>query len=152
MTAPSVREALDDVLSRIAVFRDYQPEEDETWESWYFAAFDLLCAEVRKMRDAALATPPAPTPSAARERIATYLATTDAFHLYYSGLADRIDGANNHADAIFALLPDEAAIRADERERCAQIADAKYQDRNWHSAYQIARDTIAAAIRAAGEK
>jgi len=44
--------------------------------------------------------------------IAVYLASTDAFHLYYSGLAARLDGANNHTDAILALLPDAAAILA----------------------------------------
>lgn len=34
------------VQQRISVYRDMRPEDDESWESWYFAAFDLLSAEV----------------------------------------------------------------------------------------------------------
>lgn len=48
------------VASRIAVFRDMVPEEGETWESWYFAAFDLLADEVRTGRNLVLAAAPPP--------------------------------------------------------------------------------------------
>lgn len=45
---PDVREALEsDVLSILYTYRDHEPEEDESWESWYFAAFDLACMAVR---------------------------------------------------------------------------------------------------------
>lgn len=53
---PSTAVTYDDILSRISVWRDYEPEEDETWESWYFAAFDLLRAEVVEMKRAAALT------------------------------------------------------------------------------------------------
>ncbi|MER8560120.1 hypothetical protein [Mesorhizobium sp. M0578] len=46
-----------EILSRIAVFRDMEPEEDETWESWYFAAFDMLRGEISSWS----ITLPAPT-------------------------------------------------------------------------------------------
>lgn len=39
-----------DILSRIAVCRDHEPEEGETWESWYYAAFDMLYSEIRQMQ------------------------------------------------------------------------------------------------------
>jgi hypothetical protein len=108
------------------------------------------------MTDLIWITPP--TPSAARERIATYLATTDAFHLYYSGLADRIDGANNHADTILALLPDPAAIRAEATDEMVKAArDAKIflnmTDEGWRKAWRVmaakAGTRSDAAIRAA---
>ncbi|MND87771.1 hypothetical protein D3C80_797790 [compost metagenome] len=38
---------LKDVVGDITTFRDTEPEEGETWESWYFAAFDLLIDRVR---------------------------------------------------------------------------------------------------------
>lgn len=47
--------ALKRIPERIAVFRDKEPEEDETWESWYFASFDLLKAEVEQISFAAVA-------------------------------------------------------------------------------------------------
>ena len=66
------------------------------------------------------ATPPAPTPSAARERIdsAVRSACCTTFTRGYS--PETVIAA---VDAILALLPDAAAIRADEREKCAKIAD-----------------------------
>ena len=42
----------DEVLSRVAVFRDHEPEDGESWESWYFSAFDLLIMEISKMPSA----------------------------------------------------------------------------------------------------
>jgi len=45
-------------------------------------------------------------------------------------------------------LPNESAIRADERERCAKVAEAEYADKNWHAMYRHAAGAIAAAIRA----
>jgi hypothetical protein len=49
------------------------------------------------------------------ERVARYLSSLDAFHLYYRGMAERTDAAKFHARAILAtgLVPDEAAVRAD---------------------------------------
>lgn len=48
------------------------------------------------------------------ERVASYLASTDAFHLHYRGFAERNEAAKFHANAILAtgLVPDEAAVRA----------------------------------------
>lgn len=34
------------VLERISVFASCRPETDESWESWYHAAFDMLASEV----------------------------------------------------------------------------------------------------------
>lgn len=47
-------------------------------------------------------------------------------------------------------LPNESAIRADERERCAKVAEAEYADKNWHAMYRHAAGAIAAAIRSGG--
>lgn len=44
----------DDIMSRIAVFREHEPEEGETWESWYYASFDMLLSEIKEMRKAAV--------------------------------------------------------------------------------------------------
>ena len=52
VVVPSPAVNYDDILSRISVWRDYQPEEDETWESWYYAAFDLFRSEVVEMQKA----------------------------------------------------------------------------------------------------
>lgn len=38
----------DTILGRITDFRDTDPEEGESWERWYYAAFDLLKEEVWK--------------------------------------------------------------------------------------------------------
>ena len=56
---------------------------------------------------------------------------------------------NDAAERILAtgLVPDEAAIRADEREKCAKVAEAEYADKNWHAMYRHAAGAIAAAIR-----
>lgn len=35
---------------RISVYRDMTPEDGETWESWYFAAFDMLSGESSRLR------------------------------------------------------------------------------------------------------
>lgn len=40
------------VLQRIGVFAGKRPEEDESWESWYPAAFDMLFAEVTALAPA----------------------------------------------------------------------------------------------------
>ena len=50
------------------------------------------------------------------------------------------------------LLPFKTAetIRADERERCAKVAEAEYADKNWHAMYRHAAGAIAAAIRSGG--
>lgn len=39
----------DDILSVLYTYRDHQPEEDESWESWYYAAFDLACMKIREL-------------------------------------------------------------------------------------------------------
>lgn len=60
------------------------------------------------------------------------------------------DEALAKADAILALLPDAAAIRAAAFEEAAKIAKAKYADPAWAPTYHIASEGIAAAIRAGG--
>lgn len=59
---------------------------------------------------------------------------------------------NDAAERILAtgLVPDEAAVRADEREKCARVAEAEYADKNWHAMYRHAAGAIAAAIRSGG--
>lgn len=144
--APSLREALEHVRDFIDGKVSTSPDE--------------ICAVIIAALEA---TPPAPTPSAARERIAAYLAATDVFHLYYGGLAARMDGANNHSDAILALLPDAAAIRAAVFEEAAKIIEPKrprpcdcercncgnYGDAEAVAAWD-AENVAAAAIRNAG--
>lgn len=39
----------DDILSVLYTYRDHEPEEDESWESWYYAAFDLACVKIREL-------------------------------------------------------------------------------------------------------
>jgi hypothetical protein len=128
MTAPSVREALEFAAN-------LEPSADKT-------KLLLQISALKTMATQALATPPAPTPIAARERIdrAVRSACCTTFSRGYSPetVADAVD-------AILALLPDAAAIRADERERCAKIAETCSVKRDWDT-------EIAAAIRAAGEK
>lgn len=36
-------------MGRFYVFKDTAPEEDESWESWYHAALDMLQEEVREI-------------------------------------------------------------------------------------------------------
>lgn len=51
--------ACDDVLSVLYTYRDHEPEEDESWESWYYAAFDLACIKIRELFGrAAVSYPP----------------------------------------------------------------------------------------------
>jgi hypothetical protein len=106
------------------------------------------------------ATPPAPTPSAGRERIARlwHKAHNDWIRASRHGTQEEADSA---AVTILttALLPDAAAIRADERERCAKIAEERVDgwDNLTNKPKQVLRwypdgEAIAAAIRAAGEK
>lgn len=59
-------------------------------------------------------------------------------------LLERIDAA------LSAPPPDEAAIRADERERCAKVAEG-WLESSWVDEVFAAR-SIAAAIRAGGAK
>lgn len=49
----------DDLRDRVAVFRDMEPEEDETWESWYYASFDMLIESFNEIWARAI---PAPVP------------------------------------------------------------------------------------------
>lgn len=68
----------DDVLSVLYTYRDHQPEEGESWESWYYAAFDLACMKIRELFNKPVApsalpstNQPAPAPHAeVREQIA----------------------------------------------------------------------------------
>lgn len=57
------------------------------------------------------------------------------------------------------LVPDEAAIRADEREKCAAIAASSDRQGEWprgnvlrHSPTRLMQEAIAAAIRNGGQK
>lgn len=50
-TVKAVEDLRSYLLSRISVFRDMEPEEDEDWKSWYFAAFDLLRLEIAAIHD-----------------------------------------------------------------------------------------------------
>jgi chromosome segregation ATPase len=49
-----LRSVITRISERVPVYRETAPEGDETWESWYFAAFDLLSDEIAR---AALAEP-----------------------------------------------------------------------------------------------
>lgn len=42
---------LKDIIGDIQTFQDMGPEEDESWESWYEAAFDMLKKRVRETFD-----------------------------------------------------------------------------------------------------
>ena len=52
--AEQVRAERDEIRSRVYVFRDHSPEDDESWESWYYAAFDMLLDEINARESAAL--------------------------------------------------------------------------------------------------
>ena len=41
-------ELLEDVIDDVILFRELEPEEDETWESWHFAAFDMLGVRIEE--------------------------------------------------------------------------------------------------------
>lgn len=41
-----VRDIIQHALGRLAIFREMLPEEDEPWESWYAAAFDMVSVEI----------------------------------------------------------------------------------------------------------
>ncbi|RUU80474.1 hypothetical protein [Mesorhizobium sp. M7A.F.Ca.MR.362.00.0.0] len=45
------------ILGALEDFRDKEPEENESWESWHFAAFDLAVAKVKSIL-ASLSLPP----------------------------------------------------------------------------------------------
>jgi hypothetical protein len=45
------------IQQRVSVFREQAPEEDETWESWYLAAFDMLSAEITTIMSRAAPLP-----------------------------------------------------------------------------------------------
>ena len=159
MTAPSVREALglaagilQDMIQRGQIVVGI------TGTNAYYIGEGVMPTIA-----AALATPPAPTPSAARERIARIVDPMFRDPLALSLCEARTEKALAKADAILALLPDAAAIRADERKMCLSIIenlriagatnfkDARHSGQRGadfcdalHDAYQ--------AIRAAGEK
>jgi len=40
---------LQEVLGKIEDFRDMSPENDETWENWYFAAFEMLTRAIKEV-------------------------------------------------------------------------------------------------------
>ena len=48
---------LQQVMGRFQIYQEMAPEEDETWESWYYAAIDMLRSEVREILSS-LETPP----------------------------------------------------------------------------------------------
>ncbi|NEI71017.1 hypothetical protein GR212_15670 [Rhizobium lusitanum] len=39
---------LKDVIGDINTFRDMEPKEDESWQSWYEAAFDMVAQRIRE--------------------------------------------------------------------------------------------------------
>ncbi len=38
------------ITYRVSTYRDMRPEDGESWESWYFAAFDLLANDIKGIR------------------------------------------------------------------------------------------------------
>lgn len=44
-------EVRDRVLGALADMRDTPPEEGETWESWFYAAFDLAADKIGRLLD-----------------------------------------------------------------------------------------------------
>ena len=47
-TDVSDSELLREVIGDVLTYRDMDPEEDENWESWYYAAFDMLVPRIRE--------------------------------------------------------------------------------------------------------
>ena len=95
------------------------------------------------------------------EMVAQYLASIDAFHLHYQGFAERNEAAKFHARAILAtgLVPDEAAIRADEREKRAKFKASDISDQDMRdllsckdlaSGRAMLKRLVCAAIRSGG--
>ncbi len=100
------------------------------------------------------------TPADVRERVARVIDPDARFEadIHESRYdAVRRESAYAQADAFLALLPDEAAIRADERERCAKVAEGfgqPYALNTNTGAMMFRAETakIAAAIRAGGRE
>lgn len=61
--------ALQRIRERISVFASTEPEEDEDWQSWYLAAFDLLGAEVDKIAEMVQSPPPPAASEQMREAV-----------------------------------------------------------------------------------
>ncbi|MER8941307.1 hypothetical protein NKH82_17630 [Mesorhizobium sp. M0915] len=124
VAAPPAQEAVvpesnlrSEILSRIAVFRDMEPEEDETWESWYFAAFDMLRGEISSWS----ITPPAPT-SAVDGGEAERIASLEAFQREVWGwLVDRglVDPHDDEWDGFTAVIEEHEAEIEDAATRAA---------------------------------
>lgn len=57
------------ILCAITDFGSMKPEDDEDWESWYCAAFDMLGERVRGILAAALASAPAAAPNGERSNV-----------------------------------------------------------------------------------
>lgn len=84
------------------------------------------------------------------------IANHEARDKYSADAWDRVIAAILASGLVTVTHPDESAIRADERERCAKIADDRW--REWRSSYEDDLDgmdtcnDIAAAIRVGGAK
>lgn len=69
------RTLLEDCISAIRDYAGSRPEEGESWESWFEAAFDLCQSRVRRVFDdhALAAAPQAPAAPAEAQRLAQFL-------------------------------------------------------------------------------
>lgn len=173
MTAPSVREAFE------AIPFDDDADQVKTWKGLALSAISdmrryadddlpnrrMVSVEAYEADAVRLATPPAPTPGAAREKIARALCCPTGCQYPDRCCAQsvqRLAHFGKEIEALTALLPDAttsilevvdpAAIRADERERCAAIADEAADETDGNASRECMGREIAAAIRAAGEK
>ena len=151
MTAPSVREALEITAGILQdMIQRGQIVVGITGTNAYYIGEGVMPTIA-----AALATPPAPTPSAARERIARIIKDhieSNTFRPQGTGPVeiDRAGLVLTLTPAILALLPDAAAIRTAAFEEAARELEQSYPDHAWLNAACAA--IRAAAIRAAGEK
>ena len=74
---------IEKVMGRFQIYQEMEPEEDEAWDSWYHAAFDMLRQEVREIL--AALRQPVKVDEAMVERTAKFIAS-GLFHTSWEGL------------------------------------------------------------------
>jgi hypothetical protein len=102
------------IQQRISVFREMRPEPDETWESWYLAAFDMLGAEVAALQSSPLVEAAAvdgePVAKRLKRRIDYRL--NDVLCEMKPEHDDSITGFNEAWDIVSRILNEELGLAA----------------------------------------
>jgi len=145
-------QALERIAQRIAVWRDADPDEDESWESFYSAAFDMLSAEVDGIISA-VAQPLAASPPAPAAEVEPV-----AWGEFYGGrcAAVRLDRSVHCQTPLYLSPPPADAIRAQARrealEEAAKEMDRRRDDATGICSPRVTYSNAARAIRALAGK